>query len=180
MASGLPEAAICVQDIDVQCVLQFTLIHAAGCALHRHTSRVIHRLELSFRYRVCSIVGARRRPAQRCRSTSQRHETRRRVSSQSLLDNNRGLKDDFVAYVGDRYGDSLNLAQAELYPSAPTRASTRVEKGTRNEYATTTRKRHVRATDWFFKPETQGTRTRTPLIGARRRKGPSSPTRTAS
>lgn len=52
MASGLPEAAICVQDIDVQCVLQFTLIHAAGCALHRHTSRVIHRLELSFRYRV--------------------------------------------------------------------------------------------------------------------------------
>jgi hypothetical protein len=42
----MPEAAICVQDIDVQCVLQFTLIHAAGCALHRHTSRVIHRLEL--------------------------------------------------------------------------------------------------------------------------------------
>jgi hypothetical protein len=47
VASGIPEAAICVQDIDVQCVLQFTLIHAAGCALHRHTSRVIHRLELS-------------------------------------------------------------------------------------------------------------------------------------
>ena len=42
----MPEAAICVQDIDVQCVLQFTLLHAAGCALHRHTSRVIHRLEL--------------------------------------------------------------------------------------------------------------------------------------
>ena len=47
VASGLPEAAMCVQDIDVQCVLQFTLIHAAGCALHRLTSRVIHRLELS-------------------------------------------------------------------------------------------------------------------------------------
>lgn len=46
VASGIPEAAICVQDIDVQCVLQFTLIHAASCALHRHTSRVIHRLEL--------------------------------------------------------------------------------------------------------------------------------------
>ncbi len=43
VASGMPEAAICVQDFDVQCVLQFTLIHAAGCALHRHTSRVIHR-----------------------------------------------------------------------------------------------------------------------------------------
>ena len=42
----VPGAAICVQDIDVQCVLQFTLIHAASCALHRHTSRVIHRLEL--------------------------------------------------------------------------------------------------------------------------------------
>ena len=44
---SIPEAAMCVQDVDVQCVLQFTLIHAAGCALHRHTSRVIHRLELS-------------------------------------------------------------------------------------------------------------------------------------
>ena len=41
------DAAICVQDVDVQCVLQFTLIHTVGCALHRHTSRVIHRLELS-------------------------------------------------------------------------------------------------------------------------------------
>ena len=48
VASGKTEAAICVQDVDVQCVLQFTLIHAAGCALHRHTSRVIHRLELYF------------------------------------------------------------------------------------------------------------------------------------
>ena len=47
VASGKTKAAICVQDVDVQCVLQFTLIHAAGCALHRHTSRVIHRLELS-------------------------------------------------------------------------------------------------------------------------------------
>ncbi len=46
VASGKTKAAICVQDVDVQCVLQFTLIHAAGCALHRHTSRVIHRLEL--------------------------------------------------------------------------------------------------------------------------------------
>ena len=47
VASGLPEAAMCVQDIDAQCVLQFTLVHAAGCALHRLASRVIHRLELS-------------------------------------------------------------------------------------------------------------------------------------
>jgi hypothetical protein len=41
-------AAICVQNVDVQCVLQFTLIHAAGCVLHRRTSRVIHRLKLYF------------------------------------------------------------------------------------------------------------------------------------
>lgn len=45
MASGVPEAAICVQDLDVQCVLQFTLINAAGCALHRRTNPVIHRQE---------------------------------------------------------------------------------------------------------------------------------------
>ena len=36
---------MCVRDVDVQCVLQFTLVNAAGCALHRRTSRVIHRLE---------------------------------------------------------------------------------------------------------------------------------------
>ena len=48
---GRSGAAMCVQDVDVQCVLQFTLVHAAGCALHRHTSQVIHRLELSDSYR---------------------------------------------------------------------------------------------------------------------------------
>ena len=42
----VPEAAMCVQDVDVQCVLQFTLVHAAGCALHRRASRVIHRSEV--------------------------------------------------------------------------------------------------------------------------------------
>ena len=69
LASGLPEAAICVQDIDVQCVLQFTLIHAAGCALHRRTNRVIHRLELSvsfaFENAFSSRSIARRRHRQR-------------------------------------------------------------------------------------------------------------------
>jgi len=43
---------------------------------------VIHRLELSFRFCFQSVVEARRRPLQRCRSTSQRHGTRRRVPSQ--------------------------------------------------------------------------------------------------
>ena len=39
---------MCVRDVDDLCVLQFTLIIAAGCALHRRTSRVIHRIELYF------------------------------------------------------------------------------------------------------------------------------------
>lgn len=39
-------AAICVQDVDVQSSLRFTLIHTVGCTLHRHTSRVIHRIQL--------------------------------------------------------------------------------------------------------------------------------------
>ena len=39
-------AAMCVQDVDVQCVLQFTLGNAASCALHRLASRVIHRSEV--------------------------------------------------------------------------------------------------------------------------------------
>ena len=43
-----PEAAMCVQGVDVQCVLQFTLIHAASCALHRRASRVIHCPKLFF------------------------------------------------------------------------------------------------------------------------------------
>ena len=50
-----PLAAICVQNVDVQCVLQFTLIHAAGCVLHRRTSQVIHRLKL-YSFQVCSQV----------------------------------------------------------------------------------------------------------------------------
>lgn len=43
-----PGAAMCVRSVDDRCVLQFTLVHAAGCVLHRRTSRVIHRRELSF------------------------------------------------------------------------------------------------------------------------------------
>ena len=37
---------MCVRSVDDQGVLQFTLILAAGCVLHRRTSRVIHRQEL--------------------------------------------------------------------------------------------------------------------------------------
>ena len=39
-------AAMCVRSVDDHGVLQFTLILAAGCVLHRRTSRVIHRQEL--------------------------------------------------------------------------------------------------------------------------------------
>ena len=58
VAPGEPEAAMCVQGVDVHCVLQFTLIHAAGCALHRRTSRVIHRSKLYFvfRFTLCAIL----------------------------------------------------------------------------------------------------------------------------
>ena len=64
----VPEAAMCVQDVDVQCVLQFTLIRAAGCALHRRASRVIRRSEVYFSFsgfpRVRSLDRfPRRRPA---------------------------------------------------------------------------------------------------------------------
>jgi hypothetical protein len=45
-----PRAAMCVQDVDVQCVLQFTLSNAASCALHRLASRVIHRSEVGFSF----------------------------------------------------------------------------------------------------------------------------------
>lgn len=38
-----PGAAKCVRSVDDQCVLQFTLVLAASCVLHRRTSRVIHR-----------------------------------------------------------------------------------------------------------------------------------------
>ncbi|KAA0708118.1 hypothetical protein E1301_Tti022007 [Triplophysa tibetana] len=38
---------MCVQSVDDRCVLQFTLVLAACCVLHRRTSRVIHRQELS-------------------------------------------------------------------------------------------------------------------------------------
>ena len=37
---------MCVQNANDQCVLQFTLLLAAGCVLHRRTSRAIHHREL--------------------------------------------------------------------------------------------------------------------------------------
>ena len=158
MASGLPEAAICVQDIDVQCVLQFTLILAAGCALHRHTSRVIHRLELSFRCRVHSVVDAPRLPAQRCRWTSQRHEPQSTRFVSDCVGNRPWFEN-----VSRVHGRSLRRF---FEPGSEDRAlldrHESIEKGTRDEC--TTRKQKVRSGDRnrFIEPETQGTRTHTP------------------
>jgi len=65
---------------------------------------VIHRLELSFRFRVCLIVEACRRPAQRCRPTSRRHEAPvEGASSRMCLLNHCDLNTGLVAYGGDRY-----------------------------------------------------------------------------
>jgi len=70
----LPETAKCVQVVDVQCVLQFTSLLAAGCALHRRTSRVIHRSEL-FRgfFVLCAIVYTDR---SRTEGTNEKNPTR--------------------------------------------------------------------------------------------------------
>lgn len=43
VAPGGTRGRKCVRSVDDQCVLQFTLILAASCVLHRRTSRVIHR-----------------------------------------------------------------------------------------------------------------------------------------
>ena len=75
---------MCVQDVDVQCVLQFTLIHAAGCALHRPPSRVIHHLELSKKDAKFDLLGStpheRRASATRIANTplSEKHSFTKR------------------------------------------------------------------------------------------------------
>lgn len=72
---------MCVQGVDVQCVLQFTLIHAAGCALHRRTSRVIHRIELSMFEQVSTARATR---AEGLRSDSQRLDSETCVQRRAL------------------------------------------------------------------------------------------------
>ncbi|GCC41158.1 hypothetical protein chiPu_0025136 [Chiloscyllium punctatum] len=55
-----PGAAKCVQSVDDQCVLQFTLILAVLCVLNRRTGRVIHREELSEFVFVLSLARGKR------------------------------------------------------------------------------------------------------------------------
>jgi hypothetical protein len=50
VAPGIPEAAICVQDIAAQYILQFAIVIALCCALHRFASRVIHRSECFYSF----------------------------------------------------------------------------------------------------------------------------------
>ena len=45
---------MCVREVDDPSVLQFTRGNASGRALHRHTSRVIHRSELVYTFKVLS------------------------------------------------------------------------------------------------------------------------------
>lgn len=47
---GLKPGPQCAFETSMFCYLQFTLIHAVGCVLHRSTSRVIHRSELFCRF----------------------------------------------------------------------------------------------------------------------------------
>ena len=74
----LPETAKCVQVVDVQCVLQFTSLLAAGCALHRRTSRVIHRSELFRGFLFCVLsstltVQERREQTKKIQRGGRRH-----------------------------------------------------------------------------------------------------------
>lgn len=100
---------MCVQDIDVQCVLQFTLLHAAGCALHRHTSRVIHRLEL---YHFLPDFGQRRTsatssaPRRQGRSPS---AGRRRIATVHAYEQKKWLRGD-VHLPSPHVGTALRTA----------------------------------------------------------------------
>ena len=62
-------------------------------------------------------------------------------------------------YVGDRYGDSLNLAITELYPTDANRSRKVPVTSTRQ----VNKKARLGDRKRFIKPETQGTQTRTPI-----------------
>ena len=103
-----PEAAICVQGVDVQCVLQFTLIHAASCALHRRTSRVIHRSKL---YSFVVIFSSP--PAAMLRSATRRGGRKFENENEKLLRKKKGLEkrpESVWRAAAHEAGCSLNLA----------------------------------------------------------------------
>ena len=129
-----PEAAICVQGIDVQCVLQFTLIHAAGCALHRRTSRVIHRSKLCFFFfvqRVCS----------RARSQSNNFFfSKMKKGNEALRAPGEAPEEGKGGHTFKKKGDSLNLA----LPTSNGRSSRReTESISRRRYPNPSEKSNV-------------------------------------
>ena len=118
MASGVPEAAICVQDLDVQCVLQFTLINAAGCALHRRTNPVIHRQECLSVCRTKTTTRSDARPSRILKRTSTSDE--RKLKNDARAAARRAAEAAGRAparswAVETSSSDSLNLARATAY-----------------------------------------------------------------
>lgn len=117
MASGVPEAAICVQDLDVQCVLQFTLINAAGCALHRRTNRVIHRQECFQRSssfpETCSRAAAAMQQQNGRTQFKFNTFSVRKVSGKTTLG-----RPPLVGGRDERLCGSLNLAEATTFDAA--------------------------------------------------------------
>ena len=130
-----PEAAICVQGVDVQCVLQFTLIHAASCALHRRTSQVIHRSKLFSTFFAFSTTDVSRQPATEV-GGGEKRETKKslrkkrgkisprtvvgRQPQSRLLFEPRGLAPPQSEEVGARDELSLRLESRETSPGTRT------------------------------------------------------------
>jgi hypothetical protein len=56
VSPGIPEDAICVQVIAAQYILQFAIVIALCCALHRSASRVIHRSECYFNFNLYNCL----------------------------------------------------------------------------------------------------------------------------
>ena len=116
----------------------------------------------------CSII---RRSASSTRATvpvdvatTQTARCRRTVCLGCVLVIHRGLSRTVVVYMGDRYGDSLNLAITELYPVDASRQGKVPVTSARRENKKST---FGRPQPRFIKPETQGTQTRTPIRSSR-------------
>ena len=109
-----PLAAICVQSVDVQCVLQFTLIHAAGCVLHRRTSRVIHRLKLYLSYHCSRGQAAGPRQLRRAGRTTQQPSM---IGNTKRKCKDMGTKKSRGRLTALRSRKSLNLRRAARIPA---------------------------------------------------------------
>ena len=102
---------MCVQDADDRCVLQFTLHNAAGCALHRRASRVIHRSELCIAWSGPRCVFAS------TRSARQAEPRRTRALARSLLQS--CLHEPTCGWGGPRSLDARPSALGSLSDNRP-------------------------------------------------------------